>query len=346
MNKIDFEAMSNSKKRNIYERMWDSEAFDFPVEKTRFRGSVSNNSYTFANASATDETICGNRLAELFGIKCPVLFKEKFAQSCGGSGQELKRIARLHSSSLCALLFFYNVSEENPYRMELEGEEYVFTYSRFEYQNTVIKDRNPSNMDVVLVGTGKRSGKPAVLFLESKFSEYYERLNRRLKIAAAYLDNHYGSVLYEEASLAEMGLRRTARDQNEVFTLCSENACYLEGIKQMISHYTGVRNFCNSLKRRDDVIAQAVSAGAKALLGEILFTKGIGQLHIGNGEACFASYQKKYMILADILNKQLRKDGFNDRLTVLRDILSYSQFRDKAYIQEPQIKRFYFALGK
>ena len=346
MNKIDFGYMNDSKKRNIYECMWGSQEFDFPVEKTYFRGSVSNNSYTFTNTSTTNKDICRNRLAELFGIKCRDLFKEKFAQSCSGSGQELKRIARLHSSSLCALLFFYNVSKENPYSIEIEGKEYIFTYSQFEYQNTVIEGRRPSNMDIVLIGTEKISGKPVVFFLESKFSEYYERLSQKLEIATAYLNNNYGKVLYKRASLAKMGFYTIAQDGKENFTLRSEEPCYLEGIKQMISHYIGVRNLCDSQGCKENAITYAVSAGAKVLLGEILFTKGIGQLHIGDDEECFVSYQKKYVILADTLNEQLKKDGISDKLTVLSDILSYTQFQNKECIQEPQVKRFYFELGK
>lgn len=346
MNQIVFRDMKNKKRRNLYECMWGSEAFDFPVEKTRYRGFVSNNSYTFSNASAVDEDICAARLEELFGIQSRDLFKEKFAQSCSGSGRELKRIATLHSSSLCALLFFYSVSKENPYLFEIEGKEYIFTDSFFEYQNTVIEGRNPSNMDVVLVGTERCSNRPAVFFLESKFSEYYERPGRQLKIAAEYLKNKDGKVFYGENSLAKMGLYATQRDGAEHFILHSEESCYLEGIKQMISHYIGVRNLCGLPDRKKDTIANAVSAGAKILLGEILFTKGIGRLPIGNGEECFASYQRKYRILADLLNERLRKDGMDEKFTVLRDILSYSQFQRKGYIREPQIKKFYFELGK
>lgn len=346
MNQIDFENMSDRKKRNLYECMWGSKVFDFSVDKTKFRGSVSNNSYTFSNASDKNENICRNRLAELFEIQCRDLFKEKFAQSCSGSGQELKRIARLHSSSLCALLFFYNVSKENPYSIEIDGEEYIFTYSCFEYQNTVIPGRNPSNIDVVLVGKEKISGKQVVLFLESKFSEYYEKPAKQVKITTAYLDNSYGKAIYEADSLAKMSLYTITQDESETFILRSQEVCYLEGIKQMISHYIGIRNLCDSHNRKEDAIAYAVSSGAKVLLGEILFTQGIGQLHIGNGEECLVSYQKKYRILADILNERLKKDGISEKFIVLGDILSYSQFQDKEYIQESQIKKFYFESGK
>lgn len=43
-------------------------AFDFPVEKTLYRGLVSPNSYTFTETSTENEKICRDRLAELFGI--------------------------------------------------------------------------------------------------------------------------------------------------------------------------------------------------------------------------------------------------------------------------------------
>ena len=128
MNKIDFGTMSRGK-RALYECMWGSKDFDLPVEKTVFKGSPSNNSYTFADTSAANADICRNRLAELFGIKHHGLFKEKFSQSCGGDGQEWKRIATLHSSALCALLFFYHVSEENPYMMEIAGKKYILWLS-------------------------------------------------------------------------------------------------------------------------------------------------------------------------------------------------------------------------
>ena len=344
MSKIDFEAMSKGK-RALYECMWGSADFDFPVEKTVFRGTASNNSYTFADISSENADRCANRLAELFGIRRPDLFREKFAQSCGGSGQEWRRIAVLHSSALCALLFFYHVSEENPYRMEIEGETYIFTSSCFEYQNTVIEGRNPSNVDVVLLGADS-AGKPAVLFLESKFSEYYEGTGKTLKIAAAYLEDRYGKTLYSEGSLKKMGPYTKEQEEAETFTLRSGETCYLEGIKQMISHYIGLRNLCDSPDGRDDAVAKAVSAGARVLLGEILFTKGIGQLPVGSGEECFASYRKKYRLLAGALNAQLERDGISGKFTVLRDLLSYSQFQDKAYIQEPRIKRFYFELGR
>lgn len=342
---FEFTSMSK-KKRELYECMWGSPKFDFPVEKTLYRESRTPNSYTFSKTSAKNKDICRERLADLFTIADKDLFRQKFKQSISGNGQELKRIATVHSSSLCALLFFYNVSTENPYTMEIEGEEYIFTYSRFEYQNKVIEGRNPSNMDVVLVGKQKNTELPVVLFLESKFSEYFERLEKQLEISTEYLKNNYSEPIYRSNCMEEMGLHITERPDDKNFLLVSDKICYIEGIKQIISHYVGVRNFCNMSKKEDTDIENAVLDGAKILLGEILFTKGIGQLPIGNGKKAFDAYQEKYRILAEALNEQLRIDGMSERVRVLADILSYSQFQNSSCIKEERIKRFYFEMGK
>lgn len=348
---FDFTAM-NKKKRALYECMWGSLEPKFPVEKTVYRGMASSNSYIFSGTSTADkkiaqdkqEKICREKLAEIFDITNHVLFKDKFHQSISGSGQELKRIATLHSSSLCALLFFYQVTEENPYSMKLDGEEYVFTYSCFEYQNQVIKGRNPSNMDVVLVGKHEKSGIPVVLFLESKFSEYYERRGRRLEIATAYLDNEYSKLVYGSDCLADMGLSILKENGNPDFLLVSDKISYIEGIKQMISHYVGVRNFCNGERviennkiENADKIENAVLGEAKILLGEILF-----ELPMEAGKRCLDSYRKNYRILAKELNRQKECDGKENRITVLSDVLSYSQFRENTCIKEKWIKKFYF----
>ena len=345
MKMIELTSMSK-KKRELYECMWGSPEFNFPVEKTLYRGSITPNSYTFSKTSAVDADMCRNGLAGIFKIANNDLFMQKFRQSIGGSGQELRRIATVHSSALCSLLFFYNVSEENLFTMEIGGEEYIFTYSCFEYQNEVIEGRTPSNMDVVLVGMHKNNGMPVVFFLESKFSEYYERTGKQLRIAVEYLSNEYSEAIYRSNCMGDMGLYIVEQPCNKEFLLMSDETCYVEGIKQMISHYVGVRNFCDASVKKDKIIANAVSAGAKILLGEILFIKGIGQLPIGNGKKAFDSYQEKYRILAKAMNNQLGIDGMGNQITVLSDILSYSQFQNNSCIKEEQIKRFYFEMGK
>lgn len=50
----------------------------------------------------------------------------------------------------------------------------------------------------------------------------------------------------------------------------------------------GNENFCDNPAKNDKVIANAISNGARILLGEILFTKGIGQLPIHSFKAVAA----------------------------------------------------------
>lgn len=360
MSQTVFETIPDSKKRALYTRMWGSEGFSgaFPTVKTWYRGAGSENSYTFSGIydknHAVKKKTCRERLADLFGIDIQhrELFREKFRQSCSGSGQESRRIATLHSSSLCALLFFYRLSPEKSHEMEMEieGKAYVFNDSRFEYQNTVIEGGNPSNIDVVLIGWEKADKtRQVVLFLESKFAEYYLYTGGKLEVAKAYLNGEqcpYGKAVYENLP-PKLGIRTETQEGSDTFLLRSDTSCYLGGIKQMISHYIGVRNLCDAPERKDskDEVAKAILGGAKVLLGEILFTDGIGRFPIGKGEECLASYREKYGVLADLLNEQLRNDGGSGTFTVLRELLSYTQFKDSACVSEPKIKKFYFESG-
>lgn len=353
MSNIDFEMM-DEKKRCLYEAMWGSSDFDYPVEKTIYRGAPTDNSYTFEGAYIKDkdvnqdvqEAYCRDRLAEIFDIRDTELFKDKFHMSIGGSGQELKRIATVHSSSLCALLFFYGVSENNPYDMNIDGKDYVFTESYFEYQNTVIEGRNPSNMDVVLVGKEKGTGIKNVFFIESKFSEYYERPGKKLNIATEYLKDTYGKSIYKSGCLEKMGISLVEKSGESEFSIKTEDSCYLEGIKQMISHFIGVVKLCDNPTSKDDVIANAIVAGAKVILGEILFTDRIGNLPVNKNEKCFASYRTKYQVLSEELNNQLEKIDMNDKVEVLADIISYDIFKDAKCIKENRVKKFYFEMEK
>lgn len=343
-NKPKFDTMNMSKKsRYLYETMWGSPEFDFPIEKTN--GS-SKNSYSFTNASTTNEAACSDRLIELFGITDKELFKEKFHQSCGGSGNEITRISTLHSSALCALLFFYNVTDRHPLKLNVNGRDCVFIHSRFEFKNPVIK--NPSNMDVTLVGRYADSDKPVVLFLESKFSEYMERTDKKLDISGAYKDHKFSKAVYDETP-KKLGLNvsetktvksKDGKTEKEIFTLSSPEACYLEGIKQMISHFIGVNNFIEKGPVTNDDVITSVRGNADIYLGAIFFDKGISNFEIRKGVTCYKSYRTKYEKLADILNAQ------PSSVTVIKELFSYTIFENADFIKEDKIKKFYFELGK
>ncbi len=327
----------SKKSRYLYEIMWGNPDFDFPVEKTKVSDNkFSDNSYTFIGTSTTDEDVCRDKIADLFGIVEKEVFKVKFHQACGGDGHEIERIGTLHSSALCALLFFYNVTDSNPLIMKVNGRDCRFTYSRFEFQNRVIKGRRPSNMDITLVGEYVDGSKPVILFLESKFSEYMERLSKELKISESYLKNQISNNIYKN-ELHNLGLSTFECDANK-FKISSREICYLEGIKQMISHFIGVNNFINGEFVTEDKNVTDFRNNADVFLGAILFDKGIGEYEISKGVSCYGHYKAKYERLADILNSQ------NSPVHVVKELLSYTMFEDIDFIKEDRIIRFYFNL--
>ena len=48
---------------------------------------------------------------------------------------------------------------------------------------------------------------------------------------------------------------------------------------------------------------------------------------------------------ADVLNRQIKCDGKEKQITVLSDVLSYSQFKESSCVKEEQVKKFYFDFG-
>ena len=286
----------------------------------------------------------------IFDISNKEIFTEKFKQCCSGSGHEGGRIATLHSSSLCALLFFYNITEYNPWIMKVDEGEIVFTESVFEYQNAVINGRNPSNIDVVLIGRRKNTDCKVVFFLESKFAEYYLNVGQTLEIAQAYREDgcKIGKRIYDSKTFEEFEMVLDP-DVNEKgnFRITSKCTCYLEGIKQMISHYIGVRNAIDNPcggdgREAKKNVCKAICNGADVLLGEILFTNKIGELEIGRikDQSCYESYRTCYKNLSEVLNRETTADGVK-RLTVLADLLTYDSLINQTKI-ESRIKEFYF----
>jgi hypothetical protein len=240
------------------------------------------------------------------------------------------------------------VSIFHPLILDVDGEECRFEYSCFEYQNEVIAGRNPSNIDVVLVGKRVHTGKLVVLFLESKFSEYYERPGKQLGIAREYLGENYAEWIYKSDLLNRLQIMSKTDnvDDEKEFLIKSNENCYLEGIKQMISHYIGVCNRCNALKSTSDAVFEAIKRGAIVYLGEIVFDRGIGDLEIADGRKCFDSYEEKYSGLTKILNEHLESEGKSEQIVVLNELYRYSLFENNGFEIEPLIRRFYFELGK
>ena len=352
---IDFESMDDKMKK-LYTVLWEDNEFIVNsanhIEKSidRRYKVPSRNSYCFSGKEEPKEL-----LPKIFGIVNPELFKEKFNMSVNGSGQELSKIRTLHSSSLCALLHFYNVTEKNPLTLSLGTDKKQrtaeFTKSVFEFKSPVII--NPSNMDVVLIGKDTESGEDIVLFLESKFAEYYTSASTRHKeISQKYLDNKYGSDLYKDNVLTRLGLKRNNYDPNCFELVSMSEPFYIGGIKQMISHYIGIRNVLNKnyfsekdpdnnskQKEIKDAIEKGNGGeGAIVILGGILFDRFIGDLELKPGLKCGAIYSQKYEILADEIGKLIKNEK---RFEVLKKEMGYSLFVSNPHKIEDRIRQFY-----
>ena len=256
------------------------------------------------------------------------IFADKYLQATSGDGQEARRIRTLHSSSLLCLLCFYGVSEERPLNLIVEGRQVAFTSSQFEVKNPVGTDEtgkeHNSNMDVVLYGIDTQTGKKVILFLESKFSEYltwgkYGGISNHV-YQKIYAQLCHGGVLermelkYEECP--------DKPGYSDLASVKGKTMHYAGGIKQMVSHFLGVKNTTAGKQFEDYDI----------YLGEILF-RFPGSIE--DAQRKFNDYDGLYKTLAEGLN-QLSEDNFK----VLGQCLTYQDvFKD--YDLEESVRTFY-----
>ena len=269
----------------------------------------------------------GQDLACIFGLN-PKVFAEKYLQATSGDGREARRIRTLHSSSLLCLLCFYGVSEERPLNLKFEGRQVSFTSSQFEVKNLVGTDETGkehySNMDVVLTGTDVQTGKKVILFLESKFSEYLT-WGKYSGISNHVYQKTYAQ-LEESGVLEGMGLKyEECPDKpgySDLASIKGKTLHFADGIKQMVSHFLGVKNAAAGKQYEDYDI----------YLGEILFKFPNS---IEDTDRKFTDYDQLYKTLAAGLN-QLSEDKFK----VLGQCLVYQDvFMD--YELEESVRSFY-----
>lgn len=331
---IKFDQFTNYIQKQIYQKLWGD--FDFSNKKfTKTLGprGLSNNSYSFYGADKQQVLI------ENFQLKNENLFRKKYQMAVGGSGQEEKRITTFHSSALCALLFFYNITETNPWEVEIEGQKQIFTKSIFEYKNQVIK--NPSNIDLVLINDKEDT----LLFLESKFSEYIKPV-KTINIKPIYLENQYSKDIYGDKNLLK-SLGVSLVKTKEMIQLHTREDYYLEGIKQMISHYVGIRNLMEGrvVEKGPDkkIVEQVVENSGKIYLGHVLFDYKIAEIENKGRKINYKeAYADKYKILAAILNCEIEKAGLKNYFRVLEETFSYTEIKNKVQIEDA-IKNFYFS---
>lgn len=348
----------------LYRELWEKLPDNFiSIEKNTYKNKESVNSYKFAtpnlNLYKTAEKkieYISKVLINQFDISDTVLFQAAVKKICSGSGSEYRKITTLHSSSLCVLLHFYSISEENPLFLKIEGKMCRFIMSTFEFKNKVISGAaSPSNMDIVLFGRDEVNNTPVVLFIESKFAEYYYDVSTIENISEKYLDADYSKDLYVKNVIEKMGykLSNIERNKEHKFKLSSKKVCYLKGIKQYISHYVGIRKLLDNIKNnniekvysecddKERIIIENIKDGAYIYLGEILFDHVIGKLKLNKASniECAMDYKKRYTNLAKILNEKLSEDGLNDNFKIVLNDFSYDEIN---CVKEDKIVTFYY----
>lgn len=270
-------------------------------------------------------------LKDIFSLN-DKLFGDKYKQAISGNGQEENKIYTLHSSSLLALLFFYNVGKENS--IFIDGTEYEKSY--FEVKNSVFN--TPSNIDVVLVSKDKTK----ILYLESKFTEYLCN-GKAYEISEQY-NGVYDKLDYTKLSINKTKAFKSKRKNNKgrnVFNLESKNKPqdqYCTGIKQLISHYIGINNGLYETQAKREGLSSAIKEASCLVLGEIIYSFD------GEKEK---NYKTLYSELAEQLNEKkdyiLQKSNYRDKICVLGSILTYQDLleENKEFKLADTIKSFY-----
>lgn len=195
---------------------------------------------TYESKSGTplffDQYAIADKYAELFEItdeKDIDSFRNAFLVATEGQGGEINKINSIVSSALLPLLVFFRLfgknDNENNIVIKLDGlGNVVFDKCYFEVRNKVIKP--PSCVDVALYSSNDK----VLLFLESKFTEYFTVTSQK-KYGKGYI-KLYESELIKGALSPYIKVEST-RDN---LVLTSTQKCYIEGIKQSISHLIGL----------------------------------------------------------------------------------------------------------
>ncbi len=219
------------------------------ISETIWRGVESKNSFSFNLKNDPNDKL--GAIIELFGVDRDII-KNAFNDAIEGSGNEGKRITTLHSSSLLALMCFYQVTNRNIRIVINETDCLNCKNVEFEYQNHLYgadESHQPSNIDIALYDGQTPCSSKNVLFLESKFTEPLN--GGKVKgISDIVYRQTYNQL---ECDLSKMGLEISEDVDAGYFSLGYNNrpAPYCGGIKQMISHYLGAITYAANHKEQE-----------------------------------------------------------------------------------------------
>ena len=293
------------------------------ISPVQWRGKTSRNSFCFGDSKPTSQDDALATLRKVF----PFVNEETFREATDGDGHEWKRITRLHSSSLLALLMFSQISETRRLVIKINGRDEEFTDVRFEVKNWLDdNDTHPSNMDVVL------SNNRTILFIESKFTEYLCCSRESDDISKERYGKRF-QVLFDVIR----GIKcRTDRNKSTLQLLSSDGTShYIEGVKQLVAHYMGLE-FATKQESYNQGGNNPVTIGGRDVyLGEVLFdfTAFLG----GKAEDCLKDYKELYQKVAAQL---FATSDLSSPPKILPELLTYQQLF-KGYTLDKNVARFY-----
>lgn len=283
------------------------------------------------SCSDDDEEAISKELYKLF--KPEVNFdyqewKEKFHIAVSGSGNEIKKITTLHSSSLLAFLFFVGISENNPIIHDNVKYNQVF----FEVKNKVFHSASsqdkPSNIDVLLVSENGKT----LLFFESKFTEYLD--HGKVVLAEKYLN------FYKKFFKLNKNTGLQLKD-SELHLEHGRNSQYIAGIKQMFSHIIGLTTEPDASIPKE--LQNIIKNAENILIKEIIFKweDTESQNYIELYEKAFKDFNSN--VLEECLpDEEIYKEKIK-RIKVGSNVLTYQELynENKDHKFPESVRKFY-----
>lgn len=249
-----------------------------------------------------------------------------FMQATNGSGNEWRKINILHSSSLLCFLCFATADIiNNGIPIDINGVRKIFHVKRFEQQNNLsARSSTPSNIDVCLECVDP--GNECILFLESKFTEYTStsKLSSEYISPSAY-KHHYTKIFNTPFLRKGSGMSfvdNVSRAGKPSLCIKSAQKHYLNGLKQIISHWLGAQFEQNNGQFK----------GGNVFLGEILLDFNCEDR--SSGSKYFNDYENIYSLTAQALN------SLAENVHVLPHILSYHDIFSQLELP-PSVAQFY-----
>lgn len=261
-------------------------------------------------------------LVKVFGLTQDESLENLFDAATSGDGNEKSRILTLHSSSLLAFLCFSCIKK---HPITILGTKYVDV--KFEVKNDVINPSlgKPSNMDILLLN----SDQSKILFLESKFTEYFS--GGRVFLSKRYIDFYntlcQDKIRFDFEASDEKVQHRPNKEKPEGYVseeYCLHNdkrpASYLGGIKQAFSHLIGIATGPAEVQTSaNKTYTKQILENAK----EITFASIV-----------FNCNQKKYKAYSDLYKSTFDKKNAMDIKKAIKKVVPESKTLDKLIIHD------------